>query len=75
MRNKILDLISAVTHRSIPELEKNMDTKDLWDSFRRVELVLALEEEFKLLLEPEEIIEMNTPEKVVACIEMKVIRP
>ncbi|KAA0554808.1 hypothetical protein OGV37_25320 [Citrobacter sp. Cb010] len=65
MRNKIYDIISIVAKKPVAEIIESSDNKGLWDSFTHLELILALEEEFNIMFEPEEISEMLTPELVI----------
>ena len=74
MREKILDIVAQIAQRDAVDLEKNLASQGLWDSFARVELVLALEEAFHISFTPEEIAEMTTPEKVIAHVTQKAAR-
>ncbi len=72
MNSKILDIISRISKKAICEIEDNLNTKELWDSFSHLELVLSLEEEFNIVLDPEEIAEMRTPQEVNDIVSHKV---
>ena len=52
----------AVTPQSSPETIEN------WDSLQHVNLVLALEQTFKLRFRPEEVAEMLTIERIAALV-------
>ena len=71
MRNKIFDIISIVAKKPVIEIIESSGNKGLWDSFTHLELILALEEEFNIMFEPEEISEMLTPELVIRGVEDK----
>lgn len=71
MRNKIFEIISTVAKKNVSEIIDNSDQKGLWDSFTHLELILALEEEFSIMFEPEEISEMLTPELLIRGVEDK----
>lgn len=72
MKDKILEIIARISKKSVNEIESELESKDQWDSFSHLELVLALEEEFNIMLEPEEIAEMSTPKLVIEVITKKV---
>ncbi|ATF49049.1 acyl carrier protein [Citrobacter werkmanii] len=71
MRNKIFEIISTVAKKNVSEIIDNSDQKGLWDSFTHLELILALEEKFSIMFEPEEISEMLTPELLIRGVEDK----
>lgn len=60
MENKIKQIMSAVFETDISNItdEASPDTIDNWDSLRLINLVAALEEEFDIEFEEEEIVEM-----------------
>ncbi|SJN57294.1 D-alanine--poly(phosphoribitol) ligase subunit 2 [Vibrio ruber DSM 16370] len=72
MENKIIEIISRVSKKKSEDILNNMSEKELWDSFAHLELILSLEEEFDLMLDPEEIAEMRTPLKVIEVIKDKI---
>jgi acyl carrier protein len=73
MNEKIFKIISEISKKSISEIETNKDEKGLWDSFSHVELIIALETEFNVFFEQEEIAEMNTPTRIIEYIGKKVL--
>lgn len=60
MENKIKQIMSAVFETDISNItdDASPDTIDNWDSLRLINLVAALEEEFDIEFEEEEIVEM-----------------
>lgn len=71
MNEKIITIISTVSKKSALEINQHLESKNLWDSFSHLELVLALEDEFGIMLEAEEISEMVTPSLVIKTVEEK----
>lgn len=71
MKDKIIEIISKIAKKPAGDILSQSDQKGLWDSFAHLELVLALEEEFGIMLEPEEISEMVTPNLVIKTVEEK----
>ena len=71
MKNKIISIISKTTKKTDSEIYDNINEKGLWDSFTHLELILALEEEFNVMFDPEEIAEMLTAQLVVKAVEVK----
>ncbi|EJB8349298.1 acyl carrier protein [Vibrio cholerae] len=72
MENKIIEIIARVSKRPTEEIRSHMSDKDLWDSFAHLELTLSIEEEFDIMLEPDEIAEMRTPREVIKTITKKI---
>ena len=60
MENKIKQIMAAVFETEIENItdDASSDTIDNWDSLRLINLVAAIEEEFDIEFEEEEIIEM-----------------
>ena len=60
MEEKIKQIMSAALEVNIAEInnETNSDSIDSWDSLHHMNLVVALEEEFSVEFEEEEIIEL-----------------
>ena len=60
MENKIKQIMAAVFETDISNItdDASPDTIDNWDSLRLINLVAALEEEFDIEFEEEEIVEM-----------------
>ena len=60
MENKIKNVISSVFDVNINEIsdDTNPDSLDNWDSIGHMNLIVALEEEFNILFDEDEITEM-----------------
>jgi acyl carrier protein len=60
MENRIKKVMSAVFEIPVEQInnESSPDNIELWDSLRHMQLVVALEEEFNIRFEDEEISEM-----------------
>lgn len=71
MNEKILAIIAGVTKKTVAEIEQNMGTEGLWDSFSRLELVINLEAEFGITFEQEEIASLSTPQNVIAVVQAR----
>lgn len=71
MNEKILAIIASVTKKTVAEIEQNMGTEGLWDSFSRLELVINLEAEFGITFEQEEIASLSTPQNVIAVVQAR----
>ncbi len=57
--------LEAITDRSSPETVEN------WDSLQHVNLVLSLEQDFKVQFLPEEIVEMSSIAHIALLIEKR----
>lgn len=72
MNERVYELISVVAKKSVEEIKASPDEEGLWDSLLHVELVVALETEYGIFFDPEEIAEISTPQKVLTAVEAKV---
>ena len=61
MEDKILEIMIEVLKISREMLLNNFDNKEIWDSMSRVEILFALEEEFNVFFEEEELAVLITP--------------
>lgn len=72
MENRIIEILSLVTKLSVDELTKSRTVEKLWDSYAMLEIVIALEDEFDISLEPDEIAQMTSVDNVINLISGKV---
>lgn len=72
MEDKIIEIISMVSKIDKAELIAQKDVEKLWPSITHVEVVVALEEEFDIMFEQEEIAQMTTVVKIVEIVNTKV---
>jgi len=72
MSEQILQIISGIAKKSAESLEATKTEQGLWDSLLHVELIFALEAEFNIFFEPEDIALIDTPEKVIEVVLKKV---
>lgn len=61
MEDKILEIIANGIKINKEELLNNLDSKEIWDSLVRVEILFAIEEEFDIVFSEEELAEITTP--------------
>lgn len=71
MKEKVIGIIADVLGMSADEVNASYSDSSLWDSLKKVEIVFALEDEFGIMFEQEEIAEIKTPEGIVECVEKK----
>jgi acyl carrier protein len=69
IKMKIISVIQKVFE--IEQIDENTSQQDIekWDSLGHLNLIVALEEEFDVLFEPEEIAEMTSVQKIISKIE------
>ena len=72
MEQKVIEIISAISKLPIDKLVSNKDTEKLWESITHVEIVIALEEEFDISFEQEEIAQMTSVSKIIELVGNKV---
>ncbi len=73
MEDKIKEVMLSVFGVEISEIDDNTssDTLEVWDSLRHMNLIVALEEEFGIEFNDEEIIEMTDYKLIKAIIQEK----
>lgn len=71
MENKIIEIISSVSKIDKEELISKKEVEKLWESITHVEIVVALEEEFDIMFEQEEIASMTTVSKIIDIVNLK----
>lgn len=72
MENKVLEIIEGLLGIDHKEMLENLGNKDIWDSFTRVEVLFAVEEEFDVSFEQDELSEINTPASLCHILKSKV---
>jgi len=60
MDNKLSELLCSVLELDTITAADNAGTVASWDSLRHLQLMTALEESYSILLEPEEMMELNS---------------
>lgn len=54
------------------DFEKKQEQFESWDSFSHMEIISAVEQHFKINLETEEVVSIDSPRKLVEIIEKKI---
>ncbi len=62
MKQDIVTLMADILKISEEKLLENFDTKEIWDSLTRVEILFAIEEEFDVTFASDELVELSTPQ-------------
>ena len=70
MEEKILSIISEVLECEVT-LETSQQNCDTWDSMHHLNLTIALESEFDIEFEPEEIADMVNVKTIISVINSK----
>ncbi len=71
MEDKVINIISSITKIKEDELMNSLDKENLWNSLNRVEIIIALEDEFDISFSQEEISEMKTISQIYEAIKGK----
>ena len=71
-RDEVVDLVSKVLRVSRKKVADHSDLPGLWDSFSKIEVIVALEEKAGVGFTLEEISEISTVSELVARLEAKV---
>ena len=71
MEEKVINIISSITKIKEDELMNSLDKENLWNSLNRVEIIIAIEDEFDISFSKEEITEMKTISQIYEAIKGK----
>ena len=71
MEEKVINIISSITKIKEDELKNSLDKENLWNSLNRVEIIIAIEDEFDISFSQEEISEMKTISQIYEAIKGK----
>ena len=70
MREDLLEVFSIVFNKTFKENEViSKQTEENWDSLKHIELIMAIEEQFEITFNPEEIPELDEFHKFLEKIE------
>lgn len=72
MENRVLEIIEGFLKIDHEKMLQNLDNKEIWDSLTRVEILFAVEDEFDVVFEQDELSEMNTPTALCRILKSKV---
>ena len=72
MEEQVLNIISSFVGISPDDLKKCIESEGVWDSIQKVEIVIALEDEFDITFTQEEIAEINTISQIINKIQGKI---
>lgn len=72
MEERIIEIIAQVIKNDKDYLTQHIEDQGLWDSLKLVEIVFALEDEFDIIFDENEIAEMKSIGKVCKYVSGKV---
>ena len=74
MENKIKKIMAEIFDIEVSEINSNTysDTLEQWDSIKHMDLIIALEEEFNIKFDAEEIIQMISYDLIFETIKAKI---
>ncbi len=61
MEERLISVISSTLNITSDELREHFDSKDIWESLSRVEVVFAVEDEFGIQFDEDELARAVTP--------------
>ena len=64
MEQRLLEIMSEILKLDKETLLAAFDEKTIWDSLRRVEILFAIEDEFDISFDENELKELDTPRKL-----------
>ena len=65
MREEIIKIIAEILKKDVLEIEAGLDDVNTWDSLNRVEIMFAVEDEYGITFEEEDLPEISTPAKFI----------
>lgn len=71
MEEKVLEILKSVFELDSVDTSCSQENCEKWDSMGQLNLVVELESEFDVTLEPEEIAEMTSFEKIIQILNNK----
>ena len=60
MREEIIKIIAEILKKDVLEIEAGLDDVNTWDSLNRVEIMFAVEDEYGITFEEEDLPEIST---------------
>ena len=74
MKDKIKNIMSVVLEVEFDMISDSDDAKsiDNWDSINHMNLIVALEEEFNVLFDDEEIVELTSVKNIYSVLTLKI---
>lgn len=75
MKERILAIVAEILKLEEEVLRENYGNKDIWDSVQRVEILFAMEDEFEVLFDEDELSALTTPQELSEAVLRKTVRP
>lgn len=72
MKEKVIDIVSDVLKMDKPQLLEQFEDPNVWDSMLKVEILFAVEDEFNVTFESDEITRITSPQKICEVLSEKV---
>ena len=65
MREEIIKIIAEILKKDVLEIEAGLDDVNTWDSLNRVEIMFAVEDEYGITFEEEDLPEISNPARFI----------
>lgn len=72
MEEKIVEMMIEILGISKDALIDAIDSREIWDSLQKVEIVFSIEDEFEIELNENELANLSTPKKLIDTVIKKV---
>lgn len=72
MEEQILEIVASFVGKTKEDLKKSINKEGVWDSLQKVEIIIALEDEFDITFTQEEIADINTISQIISTIQGKI---
>ena len=72
MEERIKEIITEIVRIDRDTLDANIDSKEIWNSLQRVEVLFAVEDEFGIQFSEDALVKLYTPLKLCQAAEQEV---
>ena len=67
--DKVVTIVAQVIGKTDADLSGRLEEEGLWDSFSKVEIVFAIEDEFDVKLTPDQVAQFRTIRDIVGLLD------
>lgn len=72
IKNQVVKVIASVLQTTEEKVAKDLDSEMLWDSLKKIEIILTLEDEFNISFLQEEIAQCTSVSKIIDFVSKKI---
>lgn len=72
VKNQVIKVIASVLQVAEDKVAQDLDSEMLWDSLKKIEIILTLEDEFNISFLQEEIAQCTSVSKIIDFVSKKI---